>query len=137
MMDALLLVLGLGADAHAFLAKVRARPHHAPGRENRTKEAAMTIPNRAAPLMAKMLAECGDGEWRTINAIAERAGLSAESAWGVIKNIRRRRQAMVEHQRGDLSQTFWCRGLWGLGSDEQIFGADEQVPDGAKRLKKR
>jgi len=41
--------------------------------------------NRAAPLMAKMLAECGDGEWRTINAIAERAGLSAESAWGVIK----------------------------------------------------
>jgi hypothetical protein len=32
----------------------------------------MTIPNRAAPLMAKVLAECGDGEWRTINAIAER-----------------------------------------------------------------
>jgi hypothetical protein len=28
--------------------------------------------NRAAPLMAKVLAECGDGEWRTINAIAER-----------------------------------------------------------------
>ena len=46
MMDALLLllllVLGLGADAHAFLTKVRARHHHAPGRENRTKEAART-----------------------------------------------------------------------------------------------
>ena len=41
MTDALLLVLGLGADAHAFLAKVRARHHHAPGRENRTKKAAI------------------------------------------------------------------------------------------------
>ena len=45
MTDALLLVLGLGADAHAFLARVRARHHHAPGRENRTQEAAMTIPH--------------------------------------------------------------------------------------------
>ena len=36
------LVLGLGADAHAFLARVRARHHHAAGRGNRTKEAAMT-----------------------------------------------------------------------------------------------
>jgi hypothetical protein len=44
MTDALLLVLGLGADAHAFLARVRARHHHAPGRENRTQEAAMAIP---------------------------------------------------------------------------------------------
>jgi len=42
--------------------------------------------NRAAPLMAKVLAECGDGEWRTINAIAERTGLSVESVEGVIKN---------------------------------------------------
>jgi hypothetical protein len=32
----------------------------------------MTIPNRASPLMAKVLAACGDGEWRTVNAIAER-----------------------------------------------------------------
>jgi hypothetical protein len=40
--------------------------------------------------MAKVLAECGDGEWRTINAIAERTGLSVESVEGVIKNIRRR-----------------------------------------------
>ena len=27
--------------------------------------------NRAAPLTAKVLAECGDGKWRTINAIAD------------------------------------------------------------------
>ena len=39
MTDALL--LGLGADAHAFLAKVRARHDRAAGRENRTKEAAI------------------------------------------------------------------------------------------------
>ena len=32
--------------------------------------------NRAAPLMAKVLTACGDGEWRTVNAIAERTGLS-------------------------------------------------------------
>src|SRR5262249_17946049 len=31
-------------------------------------------------------------------------------------------------QSFDLSQTFWCRGLWGLGFNEQIFGADEQNP---------
>src|SRR6516165_2948748 len=29
-------------------------------------------------------------------------------------------------QNFDLSQRFWCRGLWGLGFNEQIFGADEQ-----------
>src|SRR5262249_32619440 len=29
-------------------------------------------------------------------------------------------------QSFDLSQTFWCRGLWGVGFNEQIFGADEQ-----------
>jgi hypothetical protein len=32
----------------------------------------MTIPIRAAALMAKVLAACGDGEWRTVNTIAER-----------------------------------------------------------------
>jgi hypothetical protein len=26
----------------------------------------------------------------------------------------------------DLDQKFWCRGLWGLRFNEQIFGADEQ-----------
>jgi hypothetical protein len=26
--------------------------------------------------MAKVLTACGDGEWRTVNAIAERPGLS-------------------------------------------------------------
>ena len=31
-------------------------------------------------------------------------------------------------QKFDLSQRFWCRGLWGLGFNEQSFGADEQVP---------
>ena len=29
-------------------------------------------------------------------------------------------------QNFDLSQRFWCRGLWGVGFNEQIFGADEQ-----------
>src|SRR5215467_3465774 len=31
-------------------------------------------------------------------------------------------------QNFDLSQRFWCRALWGLGFNEQIFGADEQNP---------
>src|SRR6516162_10704977 len=31
-------------------------------------------------------------------------------------------------QNFNLSQRFWCRGLWGLGFNEQIFGADKQVP---------
>jgi len=31
-------------------------------------------------------------------------------------------------QRFDLDQTFWCRGLWGHGFNEQSFGADEQAP---------
>ena len=52
MTDALLIVLGLGADAHAFLARVRARHHHAPGRESHTKEAAMTIPSGEASAAA-------------------------------------------------------------------------------------
>src|SRR5262245_32160479 len=26
----------------------------------------------------------------------------------------------------DLSQRFWCRGLWGVGFNKQSFGADEQ-----------
>ena len=30
-------------------------------------------------------------------------------------------------QNFDLSQRFWCRGLWGVGFNEQSFGADEQV----------
>src|SRR5262249_47154993 len=29
-------------------------------------------------------------------------------------------------QNFDLSQRFWCRGLWGLGFNEQIFGAEKQ-----------
>src|SRR5262249_3223902 len=29
-------------------------------------------------------------------------------------------------QNLDLSQRFRCRGLWGVGFNEQIFGADEQ-----------
>jgi hypothetical protein len=28
-------------------------------------------------------------------------------------------------QSFDLSQTFWCRGPWGIGFNEQIFGTDE------------
>jgi hypothetical protein len=39
-------------------------------------------------------------------------------------------------QNFDLSQTFWCRGLWSLGFNEQIFGADKQVP-GHERSDKR
>src|SRR6516165_6125431 len=31
-------------------------------------------------------------------------------------------------QNFDLSQRSWCRGLWSLGFNEQIFGAGEQVP---------
>jgi hypothetical protein len=42
--------------------------------------------NRAAPLTAKVLAECGDGKWRTINAIAKRTGLSVKSVEDVIKS---------------------------------------------------
>src|SRR5262245_23944966 len=30
----------------------------------------------------------------------------------------------------DLSQRFWCRACGGHGFNEQIFGADEQVPKG-------
>src|SRR5262249_26620140 len=33
-------------------------------------------------------------------------------------------------QSFDLSQTFWCRGLWGHGFNDQSFGADKQVPKG-------
>src|SRR5215831_8954001 len=33
-------------------------------------------------------------------------------------------------QSFDLDQKFLCRGLWGLGFNEQSFGADEQVPAG-------
>src|SRR5262249_50412456 len=33
-------------------------------------------------------------------------------------------------QNFDLSQRFWCRGLWNNGFIEQIFGADEQVSGG-------
>src|SRR5262249_46903232 len=101
------------------------------GRENRTKEAAMTrsecrrpgegrMLNRAAPLMAKVLATCGDGEWRTVNAIAERTGLSVESARGVIKNIRRRRQATVERQRRPLPASL--AGGAGARPDHAISG---------------
>ena len=32
-------------------------------------------------------------------------------------------------QNFDLSQRFWCRGLSGVGFNEQIFGVDEQVPE--------
>src|SRR5215471_11214554 len=63
MTDALLLVLGLGADAHAFLARVRARPHHAPGRENRTKEA-MTIMDTAGRRATPGWARCSAGDER-------------------------------------------------------------------------
>jgi len=56
--------------------------------------------NRVAPLMAKVLAECGDGKWGIVNAIAKRTGLSVKSVEDVIKNIRRRQKAVVEHQRG-------------------------------------
>src|SRR6516165_8971654 len=34
--------------------------------------------------------------------------------------------ARTRFKRFDPSQTFWCRGLWGVGFNEQIFGADEQ-----------
>jgi hypothetical protein len=30
-------------------------------------------------------------------------------------------------QNFDLSQTFWCRGLWGVGFNEQIFGAENKT----------
>src|SRR6516162_4437046 len=39
-------------------------------------------------------------------------------------------------QNFDLSQRFWCRGLWGVGFNGQIFGADKQVSGTvAKRLR--
>ena len=38
-------------------------------------------------------------------------------------------------QNFDLSQRFWCRGLWGVGFNEQSFGADEPRT-GGKATKK-
>src|SRR5262249_44177158 len=41
-------------------------------------------------------------------------------------------------QSFDLDQKFWCRGLWGLDFNEQIFGPNEQVRGrGLERLTKR
>src|SRR5262249_27115465 len=91
MTDALLLVLGLGADAHAFLARVRARHHHAPGRENRTKEA-MTIMD-------------------TAGSRATPGGLDAQPVTSVSQRTlrRRRRRPRQRHVRSVQIRSYRCK----------------------------
>jgi hypothetical protein len=55
---------------------------------------------RAAPLRAKVLAVCGDGEWRSIAAIAERAGLPVKSTRGILWHAARRQQARSRASTG-------------------------------------